>query len=202
MKRPVLVISLKRTPERLKNFYKINEHLLVDWEIDVIDGIDGMEQELIISKSRWVSKSAINNWTMGAIGSALSHIKAWQRCIELNRDVLIAEDDAVLAKDLRRKLDELKIIGVTANQKRLILLGWNPDSLLHAELSQRMEMVGLFEPVYPKLEQIRGIINVNRKRSLCSLSRCFGLPAYWINPRIAHQLLMHACHYKPKRIEC
>ena len=111
------MISLKRTPERLKNFYKINEHLLVDWEIDVIDGIDGMEQELIISKSRWVSK-AQKHWTKGAIGSALSHIKAWRRCIELNKEVLIAEDDAVLAKDLRRKLDELKIIGERQQQRK------------------------------------------------------------------------------------
>ena len=47
----------------------------------------------------------------GAIGSALSHIKAWRRCIELNQELLVAEDDAVLASDLKRKLEKLGIIG-------------------------------------------------------------------------------------------
>ena len=41
-------------------------------------------------------ESAIENWTRGAIGSALSHIKAWRRCIELDQEVLIAEDDVIL----------------------------------------------------------------------------------------------------------
>ena len=93
---------------------------MVDWEVDVIDGIDGIEQEQINHQSRWVSASAKEHWTKGAIGSALSHIKAWRRCIELNQDVLVAEDDAVLANDLKRKLEELNIIGaITANQTNI-----------------------------------------------------------------------------------
>lgn len=185
----LLVISLKRTPERLSNFFKMNEDTLADWEIDVINGIDGVEQEQINKQSRWISQSATNNWTKGAIGSALSHIKAWRRCVELNKDVLIAEDDAVLAKNLKRKLEDLNIIGKTANQKNMVLLGWNPDSVLQAEFSPGLEIISLFEPMYPKLKQIEGIINSDRERHLCNLNRCFGLPTYWINPCIAHELL-------------
>ena len=47
MGHPLLIISLKRTPERLKAFNAFNEHALVDWDIDVIHGIDGLEQEQI-----------------------------------------------------------------------------------------------------------------------------------------------------------
>ena len=189
MERPLLVISLKRTPERLRTFYKINEHALVDWKIDVIDGIDGIAQEKINSQSRWVSASARENWTKGAIGSALSHIKAWRRCIELDQDVLIAEDDAVLSKDLKDKLEALKLIGGTKNKTQLILLGWNTDSLLHAELSPGLDMISLFEPIYPGLEELEEIINSERERNLCILKRCFGLPAYLISPQIACELL-------------
>ena len=185
----LLVISLKRTPERLRAFYTNNENALVDWDIDVINGIDGLEQQQINEQSRWVSDSAVQHWTRGAIGSALSHIKAWRRCIELNQDVLVAEDDAILASDLKRKLEKLRVIGSAANQTGLVLLGWNLDSLLQAELSPGLEMISLFEPIYPELEQIKAIINSNRERHLCHLNRCFGLPAYWINPQIAHELL-------------
>ena len=108
---------------------------MVEWEIDVIHGIDGLEQEQVNQQSRWVSASAVQHWTKGAIGSALSHIKAWRRCIELNQDVIITEDDAILASDLKHKLEQLNIIGRSANQTGLVLLGWNTDSLLQAELS-------------------------------------------------------------------
>ncbi len=189
MEHRLLVISLKRTPERLKSFYQNNKNVLVEWDIDVIHGIDGLEQEQFNQQSRWVSTSAMQHWTKGAIGSALSHIKAWRRCIELNQDVVITEDDAILASDLKHKLDQLNIMGRSANQTGLVLLGWNTDSLLQAELSPGLEMISLFEPIYPELEQIKAIINTNRERYLCHLNQCFGLPAYWINPQIAHELL-------------
>ena len=52
MKSYLLVISLKRTPERLSTFEKINKHTLLDWEVDVIDGIDGEQEEQIIMRRR------------------------------------------------------------------------------------------------------------------------------------------------------
>ena len=104
----------------------MNKDGLVDWDVEVIHGIDGIEQEQFNQQSRWVSTSAIAQWTNGAIGSALSHIKAWRRCIELNQELLVAEDDAVLASDLKRKLEKLKIWGNNRNNCGLALLGWNP----------------------------------------------------------------------------
>lgn len=192
MRQLLLVISLKRTPERLRAFFKINEHALEDWNIEVVDGIDGIQLEDIIHQSRWVSDSALGQWTKGAIGSALSHIKAWRRCIELNQDVLVTEDDAILANHLKDKLVKLEIIGKSANQTQLTLLGWNLDSLLHTEISPGLEIIGLFEPVYPRLKQIKSIINSDKERNLCNLSKCFGLPSYWITPQIARKLL-NAC---------
>ena len=194
----LLVISLKRTPERLDFFYKNNKNCLVDWDVEVIHGIDGHEQEQIIKQSRWVSTSAVKHWTKGAIGSGLSHIKAWRRCIELDQDVLVAEDDAILANDLKLQLEELNIIGRAAKQTRLVLLGWNPDSVLQAQLSPGLEMISLFEPIYPELEEIKDILGTNRERRLCKLKLCFGLPAYWINPEIAN-ILLKTC--MPLRVE-
>ena len=51
-----------------------------------------------------------------------------------------------------------------------MLLGWNPDSLLQAELSPGLEMISLFEPIYPELKQIKEIHNSNRERNLCNLN--------------------------------
>tara|TARA_B100000674_G_scaffold382195_2_gene325125 strand:+ start:1471 stop:2241 length:771 start_codon:yes stop_codon:yes gene_type:complete len=189
MEHPLLVISLKRTPERLKAFYDFNKNSLVDWKVDVIHGIDGFGQEQINQQSRWVSASAREHWTKGAIGSALSHIKAWRRCIELNQEVIIVEDDTILAMNLKSKLEDLKLIGNAANHSSFVLLGWNTDSVLQAELLPGLEMISLFEPIYPNHQQIEQIINSDRKPHLCNLNVCFGLPAYWINPKTANELL-------------
>ena len=132
----LLVITLERTPERLEAFYKNNKDAVADLDVEVIHGIDGYEQEEINQKSRWVSESAIENWTRGAIGSALSHIKAWRRCIELDQEVLIAEDDVILARNLRSKLEELHTIERKTDQRSLILLGWNPDSFKIRNISR------------------------------------------------------------------
>ena len=186
------MISLKRTPERLSAFYNINQKALNEWDVEVIDGIDGIEQAQIMHRSRWVSNNAAETWTKGAIGSGLSHIKAWQRCIERDMAVLVVEDDAVLTENLKSKLIDLKIIGAERKDAKLVLLGWNLDSLLHAELSVGLKHISLFEPTYPDLKEIRRIINNKTIRSSCKLKCCFGLPAYLIDPLIAKELL-HTC---------
>ena len=198
MSHPLLVISLKRTPKRLRDFYTINKNTLIDWDVEVIHGIDGVENQQITQKSRWVSASARKHWTKGAIGSALSHIKAWRRCIELNKEVLVTEDDVILANDLKSKLERLKIIDKKAKKRSFILLGWNLDSVLYAELAPKLEMISLFEPIYPTLEQLKELVDSNRERNLCNLTLCFGLPAYWISPQIAREL-MNKC--KPFKLE-
>ena len=57
MRHRLLVISLKRTPERLESLLQNQQRRLVDWDVDVIHGIDGEEQEQINQQSRWVSTS-------------------------------------------------------------------------------------------------------------------------------------------------
>ena len=188
MRYPLLVISLKRTPERLETFFSINQQSLSDWDVEVVYGIDGVEQDELMHRSKWITEDVAKTWTRGAIGSALSHIKAWRRCIESNQVNLIVEDDAVLSVNLKSKLKELNILGTNAEDQSLFLLGWNMDSLLQAEISQGLEMISLFEPVYPDLKEIRKIINSRASRRVCNLKRCFGLPAYLVSPNVAQQL--------------
>ena len=78
-----LVISLKRTPERLSNFFKMNEDALADWEVDVINGIDGAEQEQ--STNNLDLPKCDKQLDQGSNRLGPDHIKAWRRCIELNK---------------------------------------------------------------------------------------------------------------------
>ena len=92
------VISLKRTPQRLEAF-KRNAQTLDEWNVHVIDGVDGAEQKEIFKRSRLISQNILEGWSPGAIGSALSHMLSWRICLQLGKPIVVAEDDAILAKN-------------------------------------------------------------------------------------------------------
>ena len=181
------VITLKRTPERLENFFKHNKQALDKLNVHIIEGVDGVQQRELFKKSRLISKEVLYGWSPGAIGSALSHMLSWRLCIQLNKPIIVAEDDAVLAKEISQSLAVL--LRGAGDEIPFLLLGWNLDSLLQAELWPGLGLISLFEPAYPKEEQIEQLVNCKGERRICKLKRCFGLPAYRITPRMAKYLL-------------
>lgn len=185
MKPQALVISLRRTPERLAWFLDANKSLKdpIQW----VEGIDGQQLGSSLSLSRLVSDSAQRHWTPGAIGSALSHWYCWRQCLERKEPILILEDDAVLADDWQQQLatsglDQLK-------NWDLLLLGWNYNSVLHSQNQFGIEAIRLFEPAFPRLDEIRRLLSPGRQLQLERLKHAFGLPAYLISPEGAEKLL-------------
>ena len=181
------VISLKRTPQRLNDFYRRNAHTLKDWNVHLLEGIDGTQQTELFKKSRLVSSDVLKGWTPGAIGSALSHMLSWRLCIQLGKPLLVVEDDAILAKTLKKNLKIL--LQSMEHQPPFLLLGWNLDSLLQAELEPGLGLISLFEPAYPDESHLKKLVNSPFERRACKLKRCFGLPAYRITPETAQTLL-------------
>ena len=106
------VISLKRTPQRLEGFFKRNAQTLDEWNVHVIDGVDGAEQKEIFKRSRLISQNILEGWSPGAIGSALSHMLSWRICLQLGKPIVVAEDDAILAKKMKKNLNTILERGV------------------------------------------------------------------------------------------
>tara|TARA_B100000674_G_C37973878_1_gene978347 strand:- start:3037 stop:3828 length:792 start_codon:yes stop_codon:yes gene_type:complete len=183
----LIVISLKRTPHRLESFFKRNANALEDWNVHVLDGVDGTQHWELFKKSRLISSNVLNGWSPGAIGSALSHMLSWRLCQQLGKPILIAEDDVILAKELKHKLEIL--LKRKNHHHPFLLLGWNLDSVLQAELEPGLGLISLFEPAYPKEKQLTQLVNCKSERKACKLKRCFGLPAYRITPETAKNLL-------------
>ena len=181
------VISLKRTPQRLNDFFRRNSHTLKEWNVHQLEGIDGSQHNDLFEKSRLVSSNVLKSWTPGAIGSALSHMLSWRLCIELGKPMVVVEDDTILSKTLKQNL--LILLENIRYQPPFLLLGWNLDSLLQAELEPGLGLISLFEPAYPDESQLTKLINSPFERRTCKLRRCFGLPAYRITPETAETLL-------------
>jgi len=180
----VLVISLRRTPNRWAEFQKHNSNSLQGCELIRIDGVDGIEQLTTIRSTKIITQPAREGWTLGALGTALSHMLCWRRCSLGTEPVVIVEDDVILANNWQQELHQL----IKANQQ-LVLLGWNLDSMLHAELFENQEFISLFEPAYPDIGRLKNIVNSKEPRKLRRLRSAFGLPAYWLTPKMAQNLL-------------
>ena len=180
----VAVISLRRTPERWNAFLQRNQQELENCELLRVDGIDGKELLSSNIQSRLVTQSAQECWTAGSIGVALSHLFCWRICCNSKSPIVVLEDDVILAKNLDIKLQ--KLINLDT---KMMLLGWNLDSMLRAEFSQKQEMISLFEPPYPGEKDLREIVNSNDIRQSKRLHNCFGLPGYWLHPDTANKLL-------------
>lgn len=181
------VISLKSTPQRLEEFFRRNSRSLEHWNVHVLDGVDGPEHRELFKQSRLISSNVLKGWSAGAIGSALSHMLSWRLCLKLGKPIIIAEDDTILAEELHNKLQLM--VQSKSNQHSFLLLGWNLDSLLQAEFEPGLGLISLFEPAYPKEEELTRLVNSRKERHICKLKRCFGLPAYRITPKMAKRLL-------------
>lgn len=180
----VAVISLRRTPERWSAFLQRNASALQDCQVLRVDGVDGAEELANIGTTRLIDPSARQQWTPGALGTALSHRLCWRLCSSGPAPLVVLEDDVVLAEGWTHSLKQL-----LEPQHELVLLGWNLDSMLQAELFGNQEMISLFEPAYPDSATLKGLVNGGEPRQLRRLRHAFGLPGYWLTPASAKTLL-------------
>ena len=88
-----LVISLQRRTDRKKEFYKNN---LINYEF--IEAIDYKRLNNFIVDENFRDPFKNRPVLKSEVACFLSHKKAWEKCLELNKPVIILEDDAVINK--------------------------------------------------------------------------------------------------------
>jgi GR25 family glycosyltransferase involved in LPS biosynthesis len=86
-----LVISLKRRTDRKKQFYKNN---LTNYQF--IEAIDYKRLNNFIVDEEFRDPFKNRPVLKSEVACFLSHKKAWEKCLELNKPVIILEDDAVI----------------------------------------------------------------------------------------------------------
>lgn len=102
MSYPIFIISLKSAPERRLFMIKQFQELSLPFEIfDAIDGRLGEHYlfEKYNHKKRFLQKG--NALKKGELGCFASHYLLWQKCLELNKPIIIIEDDAVIYKEFK-----------------------------------------------------------------------------------------------------
>lgn len=177
------VISLARTPDRLKSFRE-NNSWLEDFEIfSAVDGSQLTETEML--EIGLITKDL--NYRTGALGNALSHQALWEKAIRINRPLTICEDDAILHSKFSEKSNNL--MADLSEAWDLIVWGWNFDSILQIDMPGGL---GHCLMTFDQNELRKNFEFFNRSKidpTLFKFRHAFGTVAYTISPQGARKML-------------
>jgi GR25 family glycosyltransferase involved in LPS biosynthesis len=179
-----VVITLKRTPERLEQFIENNAHQGLS--VEAMEAVDGQKldrEELI--RNGLIAPDL--QWVAGALGAALSHRQCWLRAVETGQPVGIFEDDVLLRNDFARLAHEM--VGSLPSYWDLMQFGLNTDSVLEAELVPGCLVYGDFDRWYPTAAECERFVNSEAPVTPVRLTTSFGACAYVVSPRGAQKLL-------------
>lgn len=178
------VMSLRRTPDRLRQFLRLNEGVA---EFEVTDAVDGQvwsaanpeERNYLISEGLQYSKSAI--------GCALSHRALWLQCLDTMQPITICEDDALLHSEFQKMSAEF--IERIPVEWDVIMWGWNFDAGVLASLYPSMGLT------YMKFDPSAVAVNQQKYRvtrfipAALRVQMAFGYCCYSVSPIGAEKLL-------------
>lgn len=139
-----MLISLKRTPERLVAFEAANAKVGLKYEL--LEAVDGrlVDKEQLVRDGIATAELA---WGPGAIGAALSHRLCWERAVETGRPVGVLEDDIYMRHDFVRRMAELS--ESLPDDWDLIQFGFNTDTVARFEVLPGCVLYGEFSSKYP-----------------------------------------------------
>jgi glycosyl transferase family 25 len=178
------VISLERTPQRLKQFLEWNEAAGID--IKVFNAVDGRKLDPATIDPTVVNPALFAD-RLGSVGSAMSHRTLWQRCAEGNRPFLIFEDDTAIRNDIRTVLPDL--VESLGNDWDLFCIGHNADTSIEVEISPGIRMRYGFPHESLNTLQLINFTSTRASVGIARLMNFFGLCAYLVSPRGAKTLL-------------
>lgn len=179
-----LVISLKRTPERLRQFELVNSHVGVS--IQALEAVDGLQLDRDVLEQDGLISAGLP-WGPGAIGAALSHRLCWLRAIETDRLVVVFEDDVYLRRDF--VVSVLTLVESLPADWDVILFGYNTDSILDVEVVPGWNARGEFSPRYPVPADRERFAASSGRVAPLRLHNAFGTCCYAISAQGARKLV-------------
>lgn len=167
----VFVISLERSKERRAKVAEQLNKTGIEWKF--LDAVDGYALPAMPPSYRRAKVKRLQGYelTPGEVGCFLSHIKAWELCVQNQLTTFVFEDDFLVNSNLEDVIDDLL---VNADQWNLVRLS------------------GIYETNHEILMQRSGYALVKNLGEPC------GTAAYMVQPEAAKILLDNATDiYEP-----
>lgn len=185
----IFVISLKNSTRRIE-FDKLNKNIINYKYFDAIDGN-------IIKLNSEIIKQNVSTYSNGQIGSAISHLCMWEKCIKLNKPIIIMEDDAFVSYDFNKHLD--MITKILPNNWHILQLSYNCDSILSFSNTNFENAISIFTKKKFNDKDIFEFQKSQIHPTIAKLNMSFGSGCYAISPQGA-KILKNECFPLDDRI--
>lgn len=179
----IFVISLESSKERKVNFDNYNSKYIKYTYHNAVDG----KQINIDKLDSTIFKKGSKNYSNGAIGCALSHLQLWDKCIELDKPIVIMEDDVIVSRDYNKHMNNL-MNNLLPKTWDIVQLNYNFDSVLSYNNTNYETCNCIFNKHKITKADIFNFVNTKINTTIAKLNFCFGMSAYIINPIGAKKL--------------
>jgi len=190
----IYVISLERSKDRRDIFDSNNSKYIKYTYHNAVDGkllnLNDVDKQIFTKGSKIYSN--------GAVGCALSHLQLWDKCIELNKPIIILEDDAIVSRNFNSHINNL-LNSIFPNKWDIIQLNYNFDSVLSYKNTNYETCNCIFNKTKLTKNDISTFVNSKINTTFAKLNHCFGMSAYIINPSSA-KILKEKCFPLDNRI--
>ena len=184
----IFVISLKRSQDRRDLFNKSNSEFITNFVFhDAVDGktlnIEQLNGQIFMKGSK--------NYSNGAVGCALSHLQLWEKCIELNKPIIVMEDDVIVSNNFKKHLNNL-VSNMLPKDFDIVQLSYNFDSVLSYNNTVYEQCHCTFGKKKMTQTDISNFVNSKINTTIAKLNNCFGTSAYILSPKGA-KILKEKC---------
>ena len=103
----VRVISLERSTERRARVRHELTNFFLEWQF--LNAVDGFALKALPKSynQEKVKRLQGHSLTLGEIGCYLSHLSAWEQCVQENKPMLVFEDDFILGPQMEAVITDL-----------------------------------------------------------------------------------------------
>ena len=193
---PIQLINLDRSPDRLAQFKKRNPHLQQVVRFPAIDG--RLVDEEALMKEGIIASDC--GYQAGSLGSALSHVRLWEKAIADNRYVTVFEDDAIVSYSFAEK--SVQLISTLPEDWDFILWGWLfPHKFVWVDLEFTKAKWEFYDPRISAEHGSQFQSMEFSSYSLVKVVHSFGIHAYSVSPSGARALLKYCLPLKQRLVE-
>jgi GR25 family glycosyltransferase involved in LPS biosynthesis len=191
------VINLDRSVDRLARFHERSSHVPDILRVSATDGAQLNREDVV--KSGLIAPSL--SYSMGTIGSPISHISLWKKAADENVAVTIFEDDILISKWFQQKAEA--ILGQIGDQWDVIFWGYafNPSYVWveFGETRTKLECYG--DRCYADETSLVRFRDQDVPVIPVRLMHVFGTLAYSVSPKGARAMLDYCLPLRNRLIE-
>ncbi len=193
--REIRLINLDRSATRLSEFQKRNHHLR---HVVRFPGVDGR----LLDKEKLIEGGVITrdlDYSIGALGAAMSHTTLWKMAVEEKRAITVAEDDGIFARHFEAR--SMALLAGLPIDWDIVMWGFNFAQKVWVDALPRVSGMEMDFYQGQLRQNIANFQDLDTVPMLFKLGHLFGLVCYSVSPKGARALLDYCLPFRPTLID-